>query len=105
MNFIPQTIHIPAIAYIILGLLLCGLTYFFHLRGLTISRKKLEAERQQINEAKLRFFTNISHDLRTPLSMIITPLEKIINEQSGSPVAEQLREVAGNARFLMDEID
>lgn len=105
MKFIPQIIHMPAIVYILLGLLLCVLTYILHLRCLNSSRKKLEAERQQINEAKLRFFTNISHDLRTPLSMVITPLDRIIREQSGSPVAEQLQEVAGNARLLMDEID
>lgn len=105
MTLIPLIILMPAIVYIIIGLLFCILMYVLLFRWLTLSRRRLEAERQQINEAKLRFFTSISHDLRTPLSMIITPLEKIINEQSGSPVAEQLREVAGNARFLMDEID
>jgi signal transduction histidine kinase/AraC-like DNA-binding protein/CheY-like chemotaxis protein len=32
---------------------------------------------QQANEAKLNFFTNISHEFRTPLSLILAPLESI----------------------------
>ena len=73
MTLIPLIILMPAIVYIIIGLLFCILMYVLLFRWLTLSRRRLEAERQQINEAKLRFFTNISHDLRTPLSMIITP--------------------------------
>ena len=40
---------------------------------------------QQVNEsaqAKLVFFTNISHDIRTPLSLILGPLEQLMNNPS-----------------------
>ncbi|PHR99416.1 MAG: hybrid sensor histidine kinase/response regulator [Leeuwenhoekiella sp.] len=33
---------------------------------------------KQINEAKLQFLTNISHDIRTPLTMVINPLKKLL---------------------------
>ncbi|MBU2929894.1 hybrid sensor histidine kinase/response regulator transcription factor [Winogradskyella psychrotolerans] len=43
--------------------------------------EQLDKERvRDMNQAKLRFFTNISHDFKTPLSLIIGPLEKIAEQ-------------------------
>lgn len=39
---------------------------------------------EEINEAKLQYFTNISHDIRTPMSLIISPLEKLMASESDS---------------------
>ncbi|NDV59060.1 hybrid sensor histidine kinase/response regulator transcription factor [Bacteroides sp. 519] len=37
-------------------------------------------KKEQIHQTQLRFFTNISHDFRTPLSLIIAALEKLRKE-------------------------
>lgn len=40
-----------------------------------VEREKLE----EINQTKMQFFANISHEIRTPLTMLLAPLEKLMN--------------------------
>ena len=42
-------------------------------------------EIESLNQAKLRFFTNISHEIRTPLTIIIAEIESIIQKHNFSP--------------------
>ena len=58
---------------------------------------------------KLHVFTNISHDLRTPLTLIISPLEQIIKKlEQGSSINSlqaQLHNVYKNAQLLLQEVN
>ena len=69
-----------------------------------MERQKME----QITEMKLQFFTNISHDLRTPLTLIISPLEQMIKkmEDGNTPnnLLAQLKNICKNAQLLLREV-
>lgn len=64
------------------------------------------AKEQEINETKMHFFDNISHDLRTPLSLIITPIEKLLAYGiSNESIKEDLELMHRNAVLMMDEVN
>ena len=71
----------------------------------TRRKRRLEKEQRRLEEAQLQFFTNISHDLRTPLSMIIAPLERMMSREDGTLVSKELEQIDRNAKTLLDEID
>lgn len=77
-----------------------------HRRTLLQQKKEMEAAQQhEMDEAKLRFFTNISHDLRTPLSLIITPLEQLLKSDKAPEAKEELELMRRNASTLMNEVN
>lgn len=43
-------------------------------------RNELKVEKA-VNEVKLQFFTNISHEIRTPLTLILGPIEDVLNDR------------------------
>lgn len=72
----------------VLYILLLGLILFLlarqwdNFRQMKMLRKveRLQAETQkELYDAKINFFTNITHEIRTPLSLIKMPLDKIIS--------------------------
>lgn len=44
-----------------------------------IARIRLKEEQEKINENQLSFFTNMSHKIRTPLSLVADPIAHIVN--------------------------
>lgn len=50
---------------------------------------EMSAKAEAATEAKLNFFTNMSHEFRTPLTLILSPLEDLINNEKIKPLAEK----------------
>lgn len=49
----------------------------------------MSGKAEAATEAKLNFFTNMSHEFRTPLTLILSPLEDLIQNEKIRPVAEK----------------
>jgi signal transduction histidine kinase/CheY-like chemotaxis protein/AraC-like DNA-binding protein/streptogramin lyase len=61
---------------------------------------------QMANQLKLRFFTNISHEFRTPLTLILGPLEKLVASWKGDEeVKNTLVLINRNAQRLLHLIN
>jgi signal transduction histidine kinase/AraC-like DNA-binding protein/ActR/RegA family two-component response regulator len=71
---------------------------------LTLSRVKEEKQRE-INETKTRFFSNISHDVRTPLTLMLAPLEELASSISTPGEKKRLDMVRHNALRLLRMIN
>jgi signal transduction histidine kinase/DNA-binding response OmpR family regulator len=95
----------------VLYLLLIGVAIWYYVR---FRLKRAEHQHQQeierlnaakekeVREARLNFFTMIAHEIRTPVSLIIGPLEKIMKK--GSP-SDDMRVIDRNAHRLLELVN
>lgn len=76
---------------------------FYYLRYREIRNKELmELQKEkELDEMKYRFFTNISHEFRTLLTLIITPLGAVLKKMDNGPLKNELKLVSGNAGDLL----
>lgn len=65
---------------------------------------KAEQERE-LNEKRLSFFTDISHEFRTPLTLIINPIKDLLNNQGKTSNITDLNIVYRNAKRLLGLVD
>ena len=72
-----------------------------------MAERRENARRQQehLEEMKLRFFTNISHEFRTPLTLILTPLGSLIKQQSDVDLKQRLVVIYRNAEKLLQLVN
>ena len=62
---------------------------------------KLEAEKlQELDRIKTNFFTNLSHEFRTPLTLILGPLEKLMEQKNYNE--DQMTLIYKNANRLTE---
>ncbi len=82
-----------------LGIILWVINFFRVRNNLRIER--IEKEKTlELSNLKIDFFTNVSHEFKTPLSLIIAPVSKLLLETKDSYKKKQLDLVQQNALKL-----
>jgi signal transduction histidine kinase/DNA-binding response OmpR family regulator/streptogramin lyase len=100
-------------AYLLYAMVFAGSVYLYIQYARRQERLKfeiklahLESEKEKnLSERKLSFFTNISHEFRSPLALIIDPLKKAMTQTGGRLPAEDLAVAHRNARRLLSLVD
>jgi signal transduction histidine kinase/ligand-binding sensor domain-containing protein/AraC-like DNA-binding protein len=62
-------------------------------------------ELKQLDKMKTRFITNITHEFRTPLTLVISPLEQLIKEKKKQINNDRLNNILRNAKSILGLID
>ncbi|HEV2833353.1 MAG TPA: ATP-binding protein, partial [Hanamia sp.] len=97
-------------AYIIYILIALALVrwYFVYREKMIRTKQSLSFEKREalrlkeVDEVKDRFFSNITHEFRTPLTLIITPLEKLIQDNHlPASVVQTLKTIQKNSHQLL----
>lgn len=75
-----------------------------------ITRQKVQLSRmahkvQELTLDKIAFFTNITHEFRTPITLIIGPIERALKLSYNPQVIEQLNFVERNSKYLLSLIN
>lgn len=101
------------LAYICYLFLLIGIIYglirYYSERIKLINSLFLEKKQRQLeynlNEERIRFFTSFSHELKTPLTLILAPLEDLILEIKSIEHKNSLNLIFKNAKLLLQSIN
>ncbi len=67
--------------------------------------KENQQKQEELNQLKFKFFTNVSHDLRTPLTLIVSPLEDMIKESDNNRQTKRLTQMHKNAMRLLSLVN
>lgn len=63
---------------------------------------EMHSRLEELNTLKQKFFTNVSHDIRTPLTLISAPLYELLNDHSLLPeYKDVLKRMQGNVNYIL----
>lgn len=111
-------------AYIFYFLVVAGILFYIRYRGILklkrqfrieqekaearqiIDQERKEAERlHELDMLKIKFLTNLSHEFRTPISLIMGPVDTLLSEKKMEASKSQLYMIKRNARRLLNLVN
>lgn len=90
----------------LLLLVMLTIMRYYHLAVSEKNKRKLEmlkmGTEREIYHAKINFFTNIAHEIRTPLTLIKMPLDKLLTKNRNREDTDNLNMIDKNTNRLID---
>ena len=101
------------LAYFLYAIVLVGGLFMIRKRGIQKIKTQFELEKEreeakrmhELDLMKIKFFTNISHEFRTPLSLIMAPIDKVLKQIAEPDIQKQLEFANRNARRLLNMVN
>ena len=101
------------LAYIIYCVLAVLVVFYYRKQLIAKERarfRRIEEQRearriQELDKMKTRFFTNISHEFRTPLTLILTPIERLLRENDNTEQLRQYLTIQRNGKRLLQLVN
>ncbi len=88
---------------VIVGLLLAAIIRYLRLNSRLQLEKITNRQQEELHEVKMRFYTNITHEFRTPLTLIVAPINDLLNNSDlPDAVVTKLKSINRNAGRLLN---
>lgn len=103
--------YLTPFAYLLYVTAPLALVFFMRRRGIRRLRRKFQLEQekreqeriQELDRMKIKFLTNLSHEFRTPISLILAPAETLLSRPGEH--TPQLAAIRRNAKRLLNLVD
>lgn len=71
-----------------------------------IEKERHEAEQKtELEKVKVKFLTNMSHELKTPLTLVLNPIENLMFQEQSPEKLEMLNLISRNAKRLLNLVN
>jgi signal transduction histidine kinase/ligand-binding sensor domain-containing protein/DNA-binding response OmpR family regulator len=101
------------LAYVLYALMAVLAVFYYRKHLIARERanfRRIEEQRearriQELDKMKTRFFTNISHEFKTPLTLILTPIERLLKETEDPRQLRQYLTIQKNGKRLLQLVN
>ncbi|NBB30530.1 hybrid sensor histidine kinase/response regulator transcription factor [Cellulophaga sp. BC115SP] len=71
-----------------------------------IEKERHDAEQKtELEKVKVKFLTNLSHELKTPLTLVLNPIENLMFQENSTEKLEMLNLISRNAKRLLNLVN
>ncbi|MCD0489171.1 response regulator [Pedobacter sp. MC2016-14] len=74
-------------------------------KQLVLAERKEAEKNRELDQLKIKFLTNLSHEFRTPISLVLAPIEDLLKKELSHEALGKLTMVKRNARRLLNLVN